>query len=88
MTSPASAELMDVFDLTGHGTVMVVGKLEGTVHIGDALVLDDFEARVEGIEMINVKSLPADTIGLLIKSAGADVCRAFLGRRATFRKGA
>lgn len=86
MTGAASAELRDAFSLTGRGTVLVVAGIEGTVHIGDTLVVDDFEARVDGIEMIDGRSLPADTVGLFFKSVGADDCRSFVGRRASFRR--
>lgn len=86
----ASAVLGDVFALTGIGTVLFFSDIEGMIHVGDEMRLEDRMTKVIGIEMIRFadpSAHPADTIGLRIDDSEVDFYRPLIGQRAEFRKG-
>lgn len=86
-TRKASAVLQDVFRLSGRGTVIVVGEIEGVVKVGDELTVGACASKVMGIEMIRYsepQKKPPDTVGLWVSMTDADALRAEIGQNVRF----
>ena len=68
-TAAVTAKLLDVFSVTGRGTVLVLGDIEGAILIGDQGAVDVLSFAVTGLESIrfaDAQEFPPDTIGVLV----------------------
>ena len=84
-----SARLLDVFQLSGRGTVILIGEVSDTIHIGDCAFLNSVSMQVTGLELIHFSETAKsrkDAIGLLVDYPDSNHLRTMVGQELTLQK--
>ena len=86
-SSPASAELMDIYD-GDMGLMLVVANLTGTIAVGDQVRPNRFPVRIKGIQKTTGWPIPdfrpLDTVCLHCDAGSMDDFRGMVGSRIDF----
>lgn len=87
---PASGRVVEAFQITGRGVVVVFDDLEGVCQVGDRADIAGHAVRVTGIEMITYadhQKRRHGNVGLLLDGIDKPKALAAIGTRITFHPG-
>lgn len=84
----ASGRLMEVFEISGRGIVIVLEEFDGQVQVGDLLVSGSTEHKIIGVELVSFRSAEAHErnqrlrrIGLLVSDCDKEQMTTLKGQR-------
>ncbi len=83
-----SGILLEAFDISGRGTVVVLEEFDGQARAGDVLVIGPTPHKIAGVELVSFRSVEAyernrqlRRVGLLIAGCSTQELEAYKGQR-------
>jgi release factor glutamine methyltransferase len=78
-TEPFEGVLLDVFQISGRGTVLLIEIKRGVFYIGDSFAIGELQLVAKGIELVSSKTNPA-AVGLWVGEFDVETIKPLIGQ--------